>query len=450
MTRDPRSVPRPTASLPSHVRVHPGRLTGTVTPPGDKSVSHRALILGAMVGASVPVRGLVPSADVAATAGALERLGVRVDLAGADGWEGRVTGPVAEPDDVLDCGNSGTALRLLAGVAAGVDGVSVLTGDASLRRRPVDRVRVPLTMMGAAVDARGGGRLPPLVVRGGSLRGITYESPVASAQVKSCVLLAGLRADGPTTVVSPLASRDHTERLVSYLGGDVERVLEADGRERVTIHPGVLRAAAVEVPGDPSGAAFWLVAAAAGAGTVTTAGVCANPTRLGVISVLELLGAEVELRPVGEAAGEPVADLTAAASKLGGARIEGGVVVDAIDELPVLALAGAVSRDGLEVGGASELRVKESDRVASLAAALRALGIEIEERPDGYRVAGGQRPGPGRVDAAGDHRIAMTAAVAGVLASGPVEVTGFEVVATSYPGFLDDLRRLGGEVEVLG
>ncbi len=459
-------------SAPDRVRIHPATLRGEVRVPGDKSLSHRALLVGALIGERIAVSGVAPSGDVASMAACLRRLGAEVALApawkaedadGADGADGAdegrvaapgslagtVRGPLVEPSDVLDCGNSGTALRLLAGVVAGIDGISVLTGDASLRRRPVDRVAAPLRAMGAHLDARDGGRRPPLVVRGGRLTAIAYDSPVPSAQVKSCVLLAGLAADGQTTVRSPLVSRDHTERLLGYLGVAVARSEEADGREVVRLTPGPLRPRPIAVSGDPSSAAFWLVAAAAGAGEVRIPGVCANPTRLGVVAALTAMGGEVAVEARGEVAGEPVADLAAAPVALTGAELAGRTVVDAIDELPVLALAGAASRDGLVVRDAAELRVKESDRIATLAAALRAVGLEIDERPDGYRVPGGQRPGPGTVHAHGDHRIAMTAAIAGVLGTGPVEVTGFAAVATSYPTFLRDLVRLGGTVEVL-
>jgi 3-phosphoshikimate 1-carboxyvinyltransferase len=435
-----------------HVRVHPGPLAGTVRVPGDKSLSHRALLLGALVGERVEVRGLAPSGDVAATAGALRRMGADVQLGddGTGALGGSVTGPLGEPDDVIDCGNSGTSLRLLAGVAAGIDGLTVLTGDASLRRRPVDRVRRPLEAMGARIDARAGVTVPPLVVRGGGLRGITYTSPVASAQVKSCVLLAGLAAAGETTVVSPLRSRDHTERMLAHLGLPVATTHHGDGREEVRVRPGRLRPAPLDVSGDPSSGAFWMVAGALGSDHLTVEGLNANPTRFGVVESLRSLGVDVTVTARPLRTGEPVADVTVAASELTGGALAGVEVVDALDELPVLALAGALSRDGLEVRDAAELRVKESDRISTLATAFRALGMTLEERPDGYRVPGGQRPGPGTVDAHGDHRIAMTAAIAGTLATGPVEVTGFGAVATSYPRFLDDLRTLGGRVEVLG
>lgn len=440
---------------PDRVRVHPAALSGTVRVPGDKSVSHRCLLLGAMVGEEVGVAGLAPSGDVQSTAGALRGLGARITLdTAADGrLEGTVNGNLHEPEGILDCGNSGTALRLLAGVTAGIDGVAVLTGDASLRARPVDRVTRPLAAMGAHLHARDGDRLPPLVVRGGQLHGTTWRQPRASAQVKSCILLAGVAADGPTTVVSPLVSRDHTERMLATLGNAPHTAVADDGTETVTIEPGPLAAADLYAPRDPSSAAFWQVAAAVAGTRIRTPGVLDNQTRTGALRVLEAMGARIELDHVAAAGSEDVADVTVAGARdgdlHGGPVLAGRQVVDALDELPVLALAGAMSADGLEVTDAAELRVKESDRVATTAAALGALGVVVEPRSDGYRVEGGQRPRGGHVDAAGDHRIAMTAAIAGAVGDAPVEISGFAVVATSYPTFLDDLTALGGRVEVL-
>lgn len=440
--------------FPDRVRVHPARLEGTVEVPGDKSVGHRCLILGAMVGDPVEVAGLAPSGDVLSTAAALRTLGARVELEpGADGrLEGVVAGPLREAADVLDCGNSGTSLRLLAGVVAGIDGLAVLTGDASLRRRPVGRVARPLTAMGAHLHARDRGGRPPLVVQGGGLRGITWQQPHASAQVKSCVLLAALAAEGPTTVVSPQVSRDHTERMLAALGMPVRTDVGDDGTERVTLEPGPLSAVSLLAPRDPSSAAFWQVAAAVTGTRVMTPGVLDNPTRTGALRVLAAMGADVEQEGRTVGGSEDVADVTvrgAAGGLHGGLVLAGRVVVDALDELPVLALAGAMSEQGLEVADAAELRVKESDRIATTTAALGALGIEVEPRQDGYRVPGGQRPRGGRVDADGDHRIAMTAAIAGSVGDAPVEVHGFGAVATSYPTFLDDLATLGGRVEAL-
>ncbi len=437
---------------PDRVRVHPAALAGEVRVPGDKSVSHRCLLLGALVGQEVAVTGLAPSGDVTSTARALRTLGATVELdADAEGrLEGRVVGPLREAADVIDCGNSGTSLRLLAGVVAGIDGVAVLTGDASLRRRPVGRVARPLAVMGAHLHARGGDQLPPLVVRGGALHGTTYEQPHASAQVKSCVLLAGLRAEGPTTVVSPMPSRDHTERMLTHLGASLEVAIADDGEERVRITPGALTAAPLHAPRDPSSAAFWQVAAAVSGTTVRTPGVLHGETRNGALRALLEMGAHVEAEHVETGGSEPVADVTVVGGDLrGGLTLGGRAVVDALDELPVLALAGAMSREGLEVTDAAELRVKESDRVETTVAALGALGVTVEPRSDGYRVEGGQRPRGGHVDAAGDHRIAMTAAIAGAVGDAPVEISGFAAVATSYPTFLDDLTALGGRVELL-
>lgn len=440
----------PTVDL---VRVHPGPLAGEVVVPGDKSLSHRALLLGAMVGTPVAVTGVATSGDARSTARCLEVLGARVDLAAdADGnLSGTVVGPLGEADDVLDCGNAGTGMRLLAGVVAGIPGLAVLTGDASLRRRPMGRVAEPLRAMGATVDGRDDGRLPPLAIRGGRLRGTTWDSPVASAQVKSCLLLAGLRAEGPTTVRSPGPSRDHTERLLAHLGVDV-RTEAGDGQgEVVTVHPAALHGDRIDVSGDPSSAAFWLVAGAVAGNAVRLPGVCVNPGRTGMVGVLRDLGADLALAGPREVCGEPVADLELAAGALDGrAEVAGDAVVDAIDELPVLAVAAALSTGGMDVRDAAELRVKESDRIDGIAAVFAALGLVVETRPDGFTVPGGQHPtGGGRVDAHGDHRIAMSAAVGATVADAPVEIAGFAAVPTSYPAFLDHLVALGGRVEGL-
>ena len=437
--------------MTDRVRVRPGPLAGEVVVPGDKSLSHRALLLGAMVGEPVTVSGLAPSGDATSTARCLRGLGARVDLApdAAGNLGGTVSGPLREATDVLDCGNAGTGMRLLAGVVAGVDGLAVLTGDASLRRRPMGRVAEPLREMGARVDGRDGGRLPPLAIRGGRLHGITWDSPVASAQVKSCLLLAGLQADGTTTVRSPGPSRDHTERLLGHLGVTVE---VGDGPDEVvSLRPGTLRGDRVDVSGDPSSAAFWLVAGAIAGTAVTLPGVCVNPGRTGMVDVLADLGADITLAGRREVCGEPVADLRLAAGSLDGrAEVAGDRVVDAIDELPVLALAGAMSRGGLVVRDAAELRVKESDRIDGIAAVFAALGLQLETRPDGFTVPGGQRPaGGGRVDAHGDHRIAMSAAIGATVARDPVDIAGFEAVPTSYPSFLEHLIALGGHVDAL-
>ena len=443
--------------VPDRVRVHPSPLAGTVLVPGDKSLSHRALMVPALCGSAVPVTGLATGADVRATAAALRALGVRVDLEpDGDDLAGEVEGDLGAPGPgaggepvAIDCGNSGTSLRLLAGLAAGAGRAVRLDGDASLRRRPVVRVAAPLRAAGVAVTARED-RLPPLEVRpDGRPRGLAWDSPVASAQVKSAVLLCGLGADGPSAVRSPAPSRDHTERLLRHAGVAVGGGPTPDGGEEVTLAPGRPRLDRVDVARDPSAAAFWHVAAACGAGTVVTPGLCLNEGRTGAIDVLRALGAAVTVTDVGERTGEPTGTVTVAPGTLAGAVVAGSTVVRALDELPVLALAGARSDGGLEVRDAAELRHKESDRIRGVIALLAAVGVRAEERPDGFVVPGGQRPTGGRVVTDGDHRIAMTAALAGALGTAPVEVAGFATVASSYPGFLADLERLGGRVEVL-
>ena len=439
---------------PDRVVVHPGPLSGEVRVPGDKSQSHRALILGGLVGEPVRVSGLAPSGDVRSTAGCLAALGATVDLSPDDDGNlgGAVTGPLREPDDVLDCGNSGTGMRLLAGVVAGIDGVSVLTGDTSLRGRPMGRIVAPLRSLGASVDGREDGSRPPLVVRGGGLHDGEWNSPVASAQVKSSLLLAGLTADVAVTVRSPRASRDHTEQMVSHLGGRVETVTGPDGEEIVSVAPGgALQARDLRVSGDPSSAAFWLAAAACAGTEVRLPGVLVGPRRDGMLRVLAQFGAAVDGRDVRDVGGERVADVCLAAATLGGrAEVAGALVVDAIDELPVLAVVAACSAGGMVVRDAAELRVKESDRIDGIARLLAALGLDVEVASDGFTVPGGQAVrGGGTVDAHGDHRIAMAASVGATVAADPVTITGFRSVPTSYPNFLDHLEALGGRYEVL-
>jgi 3-phosphoshikimate 1-carboxyvinyltransferase len=445
--------------VPDRVRIHPANLEGAVAVTGDKSLSHRCLLIGSLVDGDVDVRGLAPSGDVLASAEALRRLGCTVELEpGADGrLEGVVRGAVTAPlpaesprPVMIDCGNSGTTLRLLAGVAAGSGHHVTLDGDDSLRRRPVDRILAPLRAMGAKAHARDD-RLPPLEVLPSRLHAVEWVSPVASAQIKSSILLAAVAAGVHAEVRSPHASRDHTERMLRHAGLEVTSEGDGDpeGPEIVRLAPGPLRVRSLSASRDPSAAAFWHVAAACGAGTIATPGLCLNDGRTGALDVLRGMGADVAVTAAAEVAGEPFGDVSVSGSRLLGAEISGALVVRCLDELPVLAIAGAMSADGLEVRDAEELRVKESDRITVLAAALRGMGLVIEERPDGFRVPGGQRPSAGRVTAHGDHRIAMTAAVAASLGTGPVEIDGFAAVATSYPGFLADLTMLGGQVEVL-
>lgn len=443
-----------TRVMPGAVVVGPARpgapLSGVLRVPGDKSISHRAHLLGALADGPVTVVGAAPSGDVDATARAVTAMGARIARV-ADGPGGvpavRIEGPLREAADVVDCGNAGTGMRLLAGLVAGLDGLTVLTGDGSLRRRPMDRVATPLRAMGARIDGRGERVLAPLAIRGGGLAGIDYTLPVASAQVKSAVLLAGLRAEGTTTVREPGPTRDHTERMLAWMEADSGR---ADGV--AWVRPGPLAPRPLHVPADPSSAAFWLVAAACLPGSrLTLREVGGNPTRTGALDVLHAMGAGIDGDPDREWCGEPVGDLVVTGGdRLGPAEVAGDLVVRAIDELPVLAVAGALG-GGLVVRGAEELRVKESDRIDGVLRVLAALGGRAEPASDGFAVQPGlDGPATGRVDAHGDHRLAMAAAVGALAGGRPVRIDGFATVASSYPTFLADLAAVGGRWEAVG
>jgi len=422
-----------------------GALGGSLRPPADKSISHRAALIGAIAEGETKIEGYLDSADTRATIAAVRALGAEVEGVGSDGVEPtiRVRGVGlrgAKPAEI-DVRNSGTLLRLLPGWLAGQpEGSWTLDGDDSIRRRPVDRIAAPLREMGAKVGCRED-RLPPLEVEGAALRGIEYVLPVASAQVKSCLLLAGLVAEGDTWVGEPLRSRDHTERMLSDAGAHVAWL-----RGGVQVRPieGPLELGEVTVPADFSSAAFFLVAALLVPGSeIELRGVGTNPTRTGLLAVLERMGAEVEVTPTGRSGGsEPVATLRARASRLRGAEIGGKEVPLAIDELPLIALAACFAEGETVIGGAEELRRKESDRIATTCAALSAMGATAEPLEDGMRVEGGGELRGGEVEAQGDHRIAMLAAIAGLASREGVEVEGMEAAAVSYPGFEADLASL--------
>ncbi|MEA2973509.1 MAG: 3-phosphoshikimate 1-carboxyvinyltransferase [Actinomycetota bacterium] len=409
------------------LRIKGGRpLRGTVRVPGDKSISHRALLLAALAEGISVVRGLSTGADVAGTAAAVQAMGAIVEGDLVTGGRARLH----EPAGVVDVGNSGTTIRLLAGLCAGFDWLTVLAGDASIARRPMDRVADPLRRMGARVDGRDGGRLPPITVRGGGLHGIDYEMPVASAQVKSAILLAGLSAEGETVVRESTPTRAHTEEMLVAAGADVQVV---DGT--ITLRPGPLHPFELDVPGDPSQAAFWVVAACIVPGSeVAVDDVYLGPGRAGFLDVLAAMGADVER--VGERT------LRARYSPdLHGTTVEGHQVPGLIDEIPVLAVAAAVADGTTTFEGAGELRLKESDRVATIVSELSALGATVEPTADGLVVKGGGGLRGGQVQSHGDHRVAMAMAVAAMAAEGDTTIDGWDAVATSYPGFEDDLRR---------
>jgi 3-phosphoshikimate 1-carboxyvinyltransferase len=441
----------------SHLAVQPGGpLRGSVRVPGDKSISHRALLLAAIAEGTSRVEGFLPAGDCLATLRSVRALGIGVEEHSQTTLivHGRGLHGLQEPDDVLDCGRSGTTMRLLAGILAGQRFTSLLTGDAQLRRRPMGRIVEPLRRMGATVLGREDGRRPPLALRGGDLRGIDYELPVASAQLKSALLLAGLYASGPTTLHVPGPARDHTERMLIAMGGKLEI------RDwRLEIEPGgPLQPQDIVVPGDLSSAAFLVVAATLVPGSeITIEGVGVNPTRTGLLDVLQGMGADIARKNERIVSGEPVADLTIRAAELHGVEVSGTMVVRAIDELPVLAVAATQARGQTVLRDAAELRVKETDRIATTVQELRLLGAEIEPQPDGFFVCG---PTPlhspatecvvgtgASVRSHGDHRLAMALTVAGLVASGETVVQNTDCIADSYPAFEGTLKKLGQGIE---
>jgi 3-phosphoshikimate 1-carboxyvinyltransferase len=421
-----------------------GPLRGSLRPPSDKSISHRAALIAAMGEGETPIRGFLDAADTRSTLRAVEALGARVENSDPARIAGelRVRG-VGLGDAVsapIDVGNAGTLLRLLPGWLAGQVGKEwVLDGDESIRRRPVDRIAIPLREMGADLSARED-RLPPLQVRGAPLRGVTYEMPIASAQVKSCLLLAGLLAEGETRVVEPAPSRDHTEQMLGAAGADVQR----DGLTVVIQPADRLEPGLIAVPADISSAAFFIVAALLVPGSeVRLKGVGVNPTRTGLLTILERMGADLgESEPTGEYGGEPTADFELHSAPLTATEVGGAEIPLAIDELPLVALAACFAEGTTVIRDAEELRRKESDRIETVTAALRALGGQVEPTEDGMVIEGSGGLRGGAIDSHGDHRIAMLGAVAGLASKEGVEVHGMEAAAVSYPGFEADLASL--------
>ena len=415
-------------------------LRGELSVPGDKSVSHRAVMLAALAEGSSRITGFLEGEDTRATAAIFQRLGVRIE---ADGARRVVHGVglhgLQAPGGPLDCGNAGTGMRLLTGLLAGQSFASELVGDASLSRRPMGRVTEPLRRMGAVIDSAPGG-LPPLRIGANNvLQGIEFESSVASAQVKSAVLLAGLYARGETTVREPHPTRDYTERMLAAFGWPI-----AFGPGWARLSGGHrLRATDVDVPADFSSAAFFLVAASVIPGSeLLLRRVGMNPRRTGLLAALRLMGADIDEENPGEQGGEPVADLRVRHARLHGIAVPAALVPDMIDEFPALFVAAALAQGRTVITGAAELRVKESDRIAVMATGLRALGGRIEETPDGAVIEGGVLRG-GTADSHGDHRIAMSLAVAAQCAGGEVRIGDCANVATSFPGFLESARSAG-------
>jgi 3-phosphoshikimate 1-carboxyvinyltransferase len=418
------------------------RLRGTIEPPGDKSISHRAAILNAIAEGEAAVGNFQSGADCLATVRCLRALGVRIE--GPESGVLRVEGAgrlgLREPSDILNAANSGTTLRLLAGLLAPQPFFSVLTGDASLRSRPMGRIVEPLRAMGARIQGRSGGAHPPLAIDGGPLRGFRHRLPVASAQVKSALILAGLYAEGETMLEEPAPSRDHTERMLRAMGATIE---SGEGGLKISPLTGELAPLTLRVPGDVSAAAFWMVAAAAHPDAeLHLTGVGVNPSRLGIIEALRAMGAQIAVEEERMWGCEPVADIVVRSSSLRGTVIEGALVPRLIDEVPALAVAACLAEGETIIRDASELRVKESDRIRATAAELRRLGARIEELPDGMVIRGVGGLRGAACGSHGDHRLAMALAVAGLLADGETTVRGAESVAVSYPNFWKDLDNV--------
>ena len=417
------------------------QLLGQIRVPGDKSISHRVLILSSLVEGTVEIEGLLDAEDTQSTYKCLQGLGVEFN----GDWnrlevKGKGLRSLREPDNFLDAGNSGTTARLLLGVLAGQPFFSALTGDSSLRNRPMGRVTEPLKKMGALVDGRGNSTLLPLHVRGGALSPLRYNMPVGSAQVKSALLLAALFTDGTTEIIDPFYSRDHTERLIQYLGGRIKREYE-----RILIDtPMILHAKKIQIPGDISSASFFLVAAAlASRGELLIEGVGINPTRTGILDVLQEMGAGVKLLNEREYNNEPVADLfIKSGAQLKGVEINGEIIPRLVDEIPVLAVAALFAEGETVIKGAGELRFKETDRLSVLTLELRKMGALIEELPDGLIIKGKTKIKGACCSSQGDHRIAMSLAVAGLFAQGETVIQEIETVQISFPGFFDLLKKI--------
>ena len=423
-----------------------GSLSGHVRVPGDKSISHRALLFGAIAEGQTTIEGLLPAEDPISTAACLRAMGVTISPindretitvqgVGLDGLQ--------EPSEVLDCGNSGTTMRLMLGLLAGRDGRHfVLSGDASLRRRPMQRVGQPLSMLGAEVRGRAGGNFAPLAVAGRKLRGAIVGTPVASAQVKSALLLAALTADGSTTVIEPAHSRDHSERMLKAFGADLQ--VGGEMGRHITVRPGAtLTGQHVVVPGDISSAAFWLVAGALVPGAdLTVENVGLNPTRTGVLEVLQQMGARIEVLNQRDVAGEPVGDLRVTHGPLKPFAFGEEIMPRLVDEVPILSVAACFCDGESRITGASELRVKETDRLAVMARQLKAMGADIDEHDDGLTIRGGRPLRGASLDSETDHRVAMSLAVAALMAEGNSTLMRSDAAAVSYPTFWDDLNRL--------
>jgi 3-phosphoshikimate 1-carboxyvinyltransferase len=429
---------------------HARPLSGRARPPGDKSISHRALIMGALAEGETRIERLLEGEDVRCTAQAVRQFGATVTRRDDGIWVVTGAGGFNQPRETIDCGNSGTGARLMIGAAAGYQLSARFDGDQSLRKRPMNRVIAPLSQMGARFNSPN--NCLPLIVHGGKLKGITYRSPVSSAQVKSAVLLAGLEAEGETILIEPERSRDHTERMLGVFGASIDMV-EIDGGLHPRVRPGKLKGVDIYVPGDPSSAAFPVAAALIVAKSqVRIEDVLVNPLRLGFFETLLEMGANVVYEESRDPIGEPIANLIVKASKLKGAAPPARRAPAMIDEFPILAAVAAFADGETRITGAAELRVKESDRITLMVEGLRACGVDADELPDGL-VVNGRGPksvrGGTEIHTHGDHRVAMSFLVLGLAAKEPVIVDDADMIATSFPGFAAFMQSLGADIAAL-
>ncbi|GAB6154906.1 3-phosphoshikimate 1-carboxyvinyltransferase [Desulfosporosinus burensis] len=413
---------------------------GEIRVPGDKSISHRAALFGGMAHGETHVSNFLLGQDCLSTLRCLTQLGVSWERQGSEVWiRGEGMEAWQEPSDILDAGNSGTTMRLMLGVLAGSPFAVTLTGDASLRSRPMRRVTDPLKQMGAQIMGRQGGNFAPLTLQGGRLQGQTFQTPVASAQVKSAIILAGLSASGETRVMEPALSRDHTERMLRGFGVEVQSL----GTE-VSVHGGGrLTGQRIIVPGDISSAAFFLVLGSlVGSGEIILSDVGVNPTRTGILDVLQAMGADIELSDVSDVCGEPRASLRVRPARLKGIEIGGSMIPRLIDEIPILAVAASLAEGETVIRDAAELRIKESDRIRAVAEGLNALGAKVEELPDGLRIYGRPSLRGGYANSLGDHRLAMAWSIAGLLSKDGISIENMEAAEVSYPDFLTVVKQL--------
>jgi 3-phosphoshikimate 1-carboxyvinyltransferase len=415
------------------------KIEGKITVPGDKSISHRAVMLSSISKGKGRIKGFLRGEDCLSTIACFRGLGIEVEDKGEEiVVHGKGLYGLEEPQDILDAGNSGTTMRLLSGILAGQEFLSIMTGDSSLRRRPMARIAVPLRQMGASIEGRNNGNLAPLVIRGGNLKGIDYASPVSSAQIKSAILLAGLYSEGDTTVREEIVSRDHTENMLKSLGANIH---VENGI--VTVRKSELYAQDIQVPGDISSAAFFMAAAAALPGShLIIEKVGLNPTRTGMIDVLRDMGADIEIDNLFVSGGEEIGDIMVRGRNLKSASLTKEIIPRLIDEIPVIAVIAAVAEGKTIITGAEELKVKESNRITSMVTEMKKLGIQVRELPDGMEIEGPNEIRGGRVESYGDHRIAMAMAVAGLFANEPVEIENSECIAVSFPDFEKKLKAI--------